>query len=179
MSRTTTTCSYKCPWAKDRNSTSFFLCESHWIKEADTNACNVNVNFCPQEEIETLDYHHHLPLFFDGLCETVHPYEFFARQGVHDILEHGGSKILPVIPQLIIPIKSKSGMKVSTLTLALYQSHTTVTLSSVSVCVDLFYLNCVPLTLKYVVIARHKTKQKKMLMLIAGNLKYVINWCYV
>lgn len=57
-------------------------------------------------EIEKLDYHHYLPLFFDGLCETSHPYEFFARQGVHDMLEHGGSKILPVIPQLIIPIKS-------------------------------------------------------------------------
>lgn len=60
-----------------------------------------------QVEIEKLDYHHYLPLFFDGLCETTHPYEFFARQGVHDMLEHGGSKILPVIPQLIIPIKSK------------------------------------------------------------------------
>ena len=59
-------------------------------------------------EIEKLDYHHYLPLFFDGLCETEHPYEFFARQGVHDMLEHGGNKILPVIPQLIIPIKSKS-----------------------------------------------------------------------
>jgi hypothetical protein len=58
-------------------------------------------------EIEKLDYHHYLPLFFDGLCETVHPYEFFARQGVHDMLEHGGTKILPVIPQLIIPIKSE------------------------------------------------------------------------
>jgi hypothetical protein len=57
-------------------------------------------------EIEKLDYHHYLPLFFDGLCETTHPYEFFARQGVHDMLEHGGSKILPVIPQLIIPIKN-------------------------------------------------------------------------
>ncbi|XP_015203880.1 parkin coregulated gene protein isoform X1 [Lepisosteus oculatus] len=57
-------------------------------------------------EIEKLDYHHYLPLFFDGLCETVHPYEFFARQGVHDMLEHGGTKILPVIPQLIIPIKN-------------------------------------------------------------------------
>ncbi|XP_060077804.1 parkin coregulated gene protein-like [Ylistrum balloti] len=56
-------------------------------------------------EIEKLDYHHYLPLFFDGLCETEHPYEFFARQGVHDMLEHGGTKILPVIPQLIIPIK--------------------------------------------------------------------------
>lgn len=57
-------------------------------------------------EIEKLDYHHYLPLFFDGLCETGHPHEFFARQGVHDMLEHGGSKILPVIPQLIIPIKN-------------------------------------------------------------------------
>ncbi|XP_056422774.1 parkin coregulated gene protein isoform X2 [Hyla sarda] len=57
-------------------------------------------------EIEKLDYHHYLPLFFDGLCETTHPYEFFARQGVHDMLEHGGPKILPVIPQLIIPIKN-------------------------------------------------------------------------
>uniref|UniRef100_A0A3B4UWM4 PARK2 co-regulated n=1 Tax=Seriola dumerili TaxID=41447 RepID=A0A3B4UWM4_SERDU len=57
-------------------------------------------------EIEKLDYHHYLPLFFDGLCETIHPYEFFARQGVHDMLEHGGPKIQPVIPQLIIPIKN-------------------------------------------------------------------------
>ncbi|XP_033741480.1 parkin coregulated gene protein homolog [Pecten maximus] len=56
-------------------------------------------------EIEKLDYHHYLPLFFDGLRETSHPHEFFSRQGVHDMLEHGGSKILPVIPQLIIPIK--------------------------------------------------------------------------
>lgn len=57
-------------------------------------------------EIEKLDYHHYLPLFFDGLCETGHPHEFFARQGVHDMLEHGGQKILPVIPQLIMPIKN-------------------------------------------------------------------------
>jgi hypothetical protein len=26
-------------------------------------------------------------------------------QGVFDLLEHGGAKILPVIPQLILPIK--------------------------------------------------------------------------
>ncbi len=60
-----------------------------------------------QVEIEKLDYHHYLPLFYDGLCEVIHPYDFFSRQGVHDMLEHGGSKILPVIPQLIIPIKSR------------------------------------------------------------------------
>ncbi|KAK1793635.1 hypothetical protein P4O66_012005, partial [Electrophorus voltai] len=59
-----------------------------------------------QVEIEKLDYHHYLPLFFDGLCETAHPYEFLARQGVHDMLEHGSTKILPVVPQLIIPIKN-------------------------------------------------------------------------
>lgn len=57
-------------------------------------------------DIEKLDYHHYLPLFFDGLCETVHPYEIFARQGVHDLLVHGGPKILPVIPQLILPIRN-------------------------------------------------------------------------
>lgn len=56
-------------------------------------------------EIERLDYHHYLPLFVEGLSETSHPYEFFARQGVHDMLEHGGDKVLAVIPQLIIPIK--------------------------------------------------------------------------
>ncbi|KAF7254389.1 Parkin coregulated gene protein [Varanus komodoensis] len=60
-------------------------------------------------EIEKLDYHHYLPLFFDGLCEMQFPYEFFARQGIHDMLEHGGNKILPVIPQLIIPIKTDDG----------------------------------------------------------------------
>ena len=57
-------------------------------------------------DLENLDYHHYLPLFFDGLKETKHPYEFFARQGVHDLLEHGGSKILPVVPQLILPMRA-------------------------------------------------------------------------
>uniref|UniRef100_A0A8D0H3Y6 Parkin coregulated n=1 Tax=Sphenodon punctatus TaxID=8508 RepID=A0A8D0H3Y6_SPHPU len=64
-----------------------------------------------QVEIEKLDYHHYLPLFFDGLCEMTFPYEFFARQGIHDMLEHGGSKILPVIPQLIIPIKNALNLR--------------------------------------------------------------------
>ncbi|XP_077638204.1 parkin coregulated gene protein isoform X3 [Lonchura striata] len=60
-------------------------------------------------DLENLDYHYFLPLFFDGLCETEFPYEFFARQGVHDLLEHGGNKILPLVPQLIIPIKINLG----------------------------------------------------------------------
>ncbi|XP_071844430.1 parkin coregulated gene protein-like [Apostichopus japonicus] len=56
-------------------------------------------------EIEKLDFHHYLPLFVDGLCETKHPYKFLARQGVHDMLTHGGHKVLPVVPQLILPVK--------------------------------------------------------------------------
>lgn len=55
---------------------------------------------------ETLDYHHYLPIFFDGLRERVDPYRTFAIMGTYDLLEKGGTKILPVIPQLIIPIKS-------------------------------------------------------------------------
>lgn len=35
------------------------------------------------------------------------PYRSFAIMGTYDLLDKGGSKILPVIPQLIIPIKSK------------------------------------------------------------------------
>jgi len=56
-------------------------------------------------DIEKLDLHHYLPLFFSGLCETEEPYAFLARQGIHDLLDKGGNRILPVVPQLIIPIK--------------------------------------------------------------------------
>jgi len=55
---------------------------------------------------EQLDYHHYLPIFFDGLKEKMDPYRFLAIMGTYEMLEVGGSKILPVIPQLIIPIKS-------------------------------------------------------------------------
>mmetsp|Transcript_63124 Transcript_63124/g.112114 ORF Transcript_63124/g.112114 Transcript_63124/m.112114 type:complete len:337 (-) Transcript_63124:144-1154(-) len=57
-------------------------------------------------DIEKLDYHHYLPIFFDGLREKEDPYRFLAVEGVHNMLEKGGSKILPVVPQLIIPIKT-------------------------------------------------------------------------
>lgn len=56
-------------------------------------------------EIGKLDYHHYLPIFFDGLREKDEPYKFLALQGCYDLLEKGGPKILPTIPQLIIPIK--------------------------------------------------------------------------
>lgn len=57
-------------------------------------------------DMEKLDYGLYLPLFFDGLSETEHPYKVYARQGVRDLIHTGGDKIYPVIPQLIIPIKS-------------------------------------------------------------------------
>lgn len=72
----------------------------------------VQVNHRGQSEIswkiavELLDYHHYLPIFFSGLRELEHPYAFLAFEGVKNLLEHGGAKILPVVPQLIIPIKN-------------------------------------------------------------------------
>ncbi|KAK0078189.1 hypothetical protein PV325_002850 [Microctonus aethiopoides] len=62
--------------------------------------------------IADLDFHHYLPMFFDGLTETEHPYKFLVEQGISDMLEHGGPKILPVVPQLIIPIKNALNTKV-------------------------------------------------------------------
>lgn len=59
-----------------------------------------------QVDVSKLDYHHYLPIFFDGVRETQQPYKFLAVKGVEDMLKAGGSKILPVIPQLIIPIKT-------------------------------------------------------------------------
>ena len=58
-----------------------------------------------QVDIDKLDYHHYLPIFFDGIRESQDPFRFLAVKGVEDMLKAGGSKILPVIPQLIIPIK--------------------------------------------------------------------------
>ncbi|EPY23265.1 hypothetical protein STCU_07791 [Strigomonas culicis] len=57
-------------------------------------------------DVEKLDYHHYLPIFFDGLRELEEPYSFVALQGSLDLLERGGPKILPTVPQLIIPLKT-------------------------------------------------------------------------
>ena len=62
-------------------------------------------------DIDKLDYSLYLPLFFDGLSETSHPYKTFARQGVQDLLSNGGDKIYAIIPQLIIPIKNALNTK--------------------------------------------------------------------
>ncbi|XP_037954518.1 parkin coregulated gene protein homolog [Teleopsis dalmanni] len=62
-------------------------------------------------DIDKLDYSLYLPLFFDGLSETQHPYKTYARQGVSDLLVAGGGKIQSVIPQLILPLKNALSTK--------------------------------------------------------------------
>jgi len=57
-------------------------------------------------DVEKLDYHHYLPIFFDGLREKEDPYRFLAVQGTYDMMEKGGAKLLPVVPQLIVPMKT-------------------------------------------------------------------------
>lgn len=56
-------------------------------------------------DLDRLDYHHFLPIFFEGLREKEDPYRFLAVTGTYDMLARGGPKILPVVPQLIIPMK--------------------------------------------------------------------------
>jgi len=63
------------------------------------------------EELEMLDYHLYLPIFFEGLREKEEPYQFLADRGCDELLEKGGPKILPVLPQLIIPIKKALSTK--------------------------------------------------------------------
>lgn len=58
-------------------------------------------------DLAKIDIGFYLPLFFDGLAETQHPYKVYARQGVKDLINYGRDKIYPIIPQLILPIKSK------------------------------------------------------------------------
>lgn len=61
-----------------------------------------------QVDIESIDYRHYMPIFFDGLREIDHPYKVLARQGIKEMLEHGKNKVQPVIPQIVIPIKSNN-----------------------------------------------------------------------
>jgi len=71
------------------------------------------VKHCPQEneiawkvQVDKLDYHYYLPIFFDGLRDKEEPYFFFARRGILDMIESGPKRIVPVLPQLIIFIKN-------------------------------------------------------------------------
>jgi hypothetical protein len=44
-------------------------------------------------EITKLDFHHYLPIFFDGIREVESPFNFVAEQGVMDMLEAGAHKV--------------------------------------------------------------------------------------
>jgi hypothetical protein len=57
-------------------------------------------------QIQDLDFHHYLPIFFDGLRELEEPYKFVATQGCFDLIAAGANKVLPTVPQLIIPMKT-------------------------------------------------------------------------
>ena len=56
---------------------------------------------------EELDFHYYLPLFFTGLVETEDPPRFIVSAGIRDMLANGSSRIIPIIPQLVLPIKGK------------------------------------------------------------------------
>lgn len=58
-------------------------------------------------EASKLDYHFYLPIFFTGLRELEEPFSTMALQGTLDLLRVGGSKLLPVVPQLITPLRSE------------------------------------------------------------------------
>ena len=62
-------------------------------------------------DVGLLDYHHYLPIFFHGLRETEDPFRFLADQGLASLIAQGKDKILPVLPQLIIPIKEALSTK--------------------------------------------------------------------
>ena len=51
-----------------------------------------------QVEISKLDFHHYLPVFFDGLRELEAPYAFLAEQGIYDMLQAGWNKVRPPEP---------------------------------------------------------------------------------
>lgn len=46
-------------------------------------------------DVQKLDFHHYLPIFFDGLREVEQPYAFLAEQGVYDMMSSGWQKVLP------------------------------------------------------------------------------------
>ncbi len=56
-------------------------------------------------DVKVLDLQHYLPVFFEGLREDEEPMKFLADAGLDDLIEAGKDKLLPVLPQLILPIK--------------------------------------------------------------------------
>ncbi|KAK9805895.1 hypothetical protein WJX73_002352 [Symbiochloris irregularis] len=57
-------------------------------------------------DLAAIDYQFYLPIFFDGVREVTDPIRFMAIKGTEDMLAAGGDRVLPVIPQLIVPLKT-------------------------------------------------------------------------
>jgi len=60
---------------------------------------------CP---LQTLDYDHYLPIFFDGIRATEQPYKFLARQGVRELLEAARGypeRVLPCLPEVVAGLR--------------------------------------------------------------------------
>jgi len=62
-------------------------------------------------DLEKIDYHIFLPVFIEGLRETQEPYKFLASKGTDELLEKVGSKIVPIVPRLIMPLKNALATK--------------------------------------------------------------------
>ena len=62
-------------------------------------------------DIELMDFNCYLPIFFHGLREQEEPYKYLVDKGLDDMLTYGRDKILPVLPQLIIPVKEALSTK--------------------------------------------------------------------
>ncbi|KAG7400934.1 Mitogen-activated protein kinase kinase 5 [Phytophthora boehmeriae] len=59
-----------------------------------------------QVDLSLLDYSHYLPVFMEGLRELEEPYHFLALNGTLDMLEKGGSRVLPCLSLLVLPMKA-------------------------------------------------------------------------
>jgi len=57
------------------------------------------------QAIEKLDLHHHLPIFMSGLRETEEPFQSLSLYGTLDLLASAGDRALPVVPQMIQPLR--------------------------------------------------------------------------
>ena len=49
----------------------------------------------------------YLPMFMEGLADEGFPYGLHARLAVHDLIDQGRSKMLPVIPLIVPPLRRK------------------------------------------------------------------------
>jgi hypothetical protein len=58
-----------------------------------------------------LDYDPILCVCFEGLLETVHPYNFAARQCIREMLQARGShnKVIPLLSKLVNPLRMSLG----------------------------------------------------------------------